>query len=76
MNYHNESPKSARRSRCLPSGFSVKKSHTSRLLVVQLRSEIAVLPTAVSQLVQIEAVGAFVVFSQRKPHHAISIRPQ
>jgi hypothetical protein len=31
---------------------------------------------AVLQLVQIEVVGLFVVFSQGKPHLAILIRPQ
>jgi hypothetical protein len=76
MNDSNESPIAARRSRCLPRGFSVKKSHTSRVLVVQLQSEIAVLPTAVSQLVKIEAIGLFVIFSQRKPHLVIFITPQ
>jgi hypothetical protein len=51
MNCHRESPIGARRSRFLPRGFSVKKSHTSRILVLQQQSQIAVLPTAVSQLV-------------------------
>jgi hypothetical protein len=43
MNYDSESPIGARRSRYLPRGFSVEKSHTSRVLVVQPQSEIAVL---------------------------------
>jgi hypothetical protein len=49
MNYHSESPIGVRRSRFR--GSSVKKSHNSRILLLQPQSEIAVLPTAASQLV-------------------------